>query len=188
MKNIKLLLSFLLCLGLLCSCSPNKPKNIALREAICADDLRRVELLISKGASFSINVRDSDGVTVLMLAAEAGNVDIVKMLLAAGANVNAKDFDGDAVLVWAMGEGHVDVVEVLLAAGADVNAKNNDGDTVLMQAVGAGHIDVIKLLLAAGADINAKDEDGDTARDMAMMWQEEYAEIVKLLDGHRQEK
>ena len=183
MKNAKMFLACLACLGFLCSCSP-KPKHLVLWEAIEAGDARGVNAVIAQGVDVNAKNKDENGGTALMMAAREGNVDIVKALLAAGADIGAKDNDGDAALVWAVEEGRADIVEMLLAAGADINAQNEDGETALVLAIGAGDVDVVKLLLDAGADIHVKDKDGDTARDVVVQWQKTYQDILELIDRH----
>ena len=46
-----------------------------------------------------MNAKDKDGVTALMQAAQDGNAERVKALLAAGADVNAKKDDGHTSLM-----------------------------------------------------------------------------------------
>ena len=106
----------------------------------------------------------------LRLASYNGHVEVVKLLLAAGADVHA---DNDHVLRWASDNGRVEVVKLLLAVGADVHAED---DFALRRASRYGHVEVVKLLLAAGADVHAKD-------DYALRWASKYGqvEVVKLL-------
>ena len=59
---------------------------------------------------------DNDGWTTLM---HADNADIVKILIAAGANVNAKNNFGQRALMMTAMMGQIDCVKALLAAGAD---------------------------------------------------------------------
>ena len=55
----------------------------------------------------------------MMLASGMGHVEIVRVLLAAGAGVDTATNDGETALMFASGSGHVEVVRALLAAGAD---------------------------------------------------------------------
>jgi ankyrin repeat protein len=68
------------------------------------------------------------------MAAEDGNIEVVKQHIAAGTDVNAKEEDGTP-LHYAAWNGHKEVVELLIAAGADVNAKDDDGETPLDWAI-----------------------------------------------------
>jgi ankyrin repeat protein len=99
----------------------------------------------------------------LRAASGEGHLDIVRALLAEGADVNAKTNDGTTALLLASRNGHLDVVQVVLAKGAEVNAKDNKGVTALMGASVAGHLEIVQALLAKGANVNAKTNDGTTA-------------------------
>ncbi|OGV97496.1 MAG: hypothetical protein A3I04_02140 [Nitrospinae bacterium RIFCSPLOWO2_02_FULL_39_110] len=81
------------------------------------------------------------------VASDEGYLDIVKILLADGADVNKKDNDGSTALIEAVGKGHIDIVKVLLAAGADPDAENDNGVTALWMASSNGLAEVSELLL-----------------------------------------
>lgn len=49
-----------------------------------------------------------------MLAVSHGNMDMVKMLLAAGADINIQDEDGSTALMCAAEHGRIDIVKILL--------------------------------------------------------------------------
>ena len=57
------------------------------------------------------------------------NSEIVKALIAAGANVNVPEADGTSALLWATYQSSPDLVQLLIKAGADVNAANSFGVT-----------------------------------------------------------
>ncbi|MBQ7069621.1 MAG: ankyrin repeat domain-containing protein, partial [Synergistaceae bacterium] len=71
-----------------------------------------------------VNVKDNDGWTALMRAADNGNAEAVNILIKAGADVNAKNnYYGSTALMIAARQGNAETVNALIKAGADVNAK-----------------------------------------------------------------
>ena len=64
-------------------------------------------------------------------AVNAGNIEVIKRHLAAGADVNAKGDDGGTPLHDAAFWGHKEIAELLIANGADVNATDKYGETPL---------------------------------------------------------
>ncbi len=90
------------------------------------EDTEIAKLLIDHGA----DVNSNDASTPLLDAAEEGQDEIVKLLLARGAKADTR-VAGDTPLLTAAGRGHPGCVELLIAAGADVNAADNDGNTGL---------------------------------------------------------
>ena len=103
---------------------------------------------------------DARGNTPLHIAAANANPDVVKALIAAGADLAARTGgylspgpNGQTPLHHAAARNeNPAVVEALLAAGADVNARDQNGQTPLHDANAAG----TEVLLAAGADVNAR--------------------------------
>ena len=86
----------------------------------------------------------------MISAAQDGNTDTVKALLAKGADVNAKDKLGNTALFCAVKSGNIETVQALLAKGADVNAKNIIGEPPLVWAAKNGHTAPVQALLAKG--------------------------------------
>ncbi len=122
-----------------------------------------VDELIAQHADVNV-VQTSSGMTPLIEAANHGNVDAVKSLLAAGANVNAEDDYGRSALNCASEGGYTEVVKVLLAAGADVNHVTKYGkESSLIVASYNGYSEIVKLLLDAKADFKLEDSRGKTA-------------------------
>lgn len=107
---------------------------------------------------------------VLRCAAENGHLEIVKLLLEAGADVHAED---NYALRWAATNGHTEIVRLLLEAGADVHAQNK---FALKWTAYKGHTEVVRLLLEAGADVHAGDN-------FALKWaaRNGHTEVVELL-------
>ena len=88
---------------------------------------------------------------ILIRATVDNHLEIVELLLNAGAEVDAQDFRGNTALMWASHKGNLGIVRLLLAAGADVNKPNNFGYTALNYAVEKGYSDIESVLRDAGA-------------------------------------
>jgi len=99
--------------------------------------------------------------TALLIASIHGHTEVVKLLLAAGANTEAKLGPGCTALLRASTNGHAEVVEALLEAGAAIEAKDNAGFTALEHACYYGCLAAAETLLAAGANINCTNNAGD---------------------------
>jgi ankyrin repeat protein len=96
------------------------------------------------------------------LACTNGNGELVRLLLAAGADPNTTLRGGETALMTASRTGRVDPVKSLLDAGAKVDAKDRKGQTALMWAAADGHAAVVELLVKAGADVHARLKSGFT--------------------------
>jgi ankyrin repeat protein len=106
-----------------------------LTSVINSDREDRVEVasvLIS--AKAQINPTGKFLLSPLMHA--VGNLEMVKLLIANGADVNQKNVRGATALMAASIDGTASVVRYLLEQGADVNASDKDGTTALMCAEG----------------------------------------------------
>jgi cytohesin len=166
-----------------------------------------VDLLLAKGANpnallkFAPPYRDNGadrggdqalttGASVLMRAANGGDADAVKRLLAAGARTDLalyKTWKGGGMggitpLMVGSGYGNavidtrgrlrteaqaVETVKLLLEAKADVNAKDDLGNTALTGAVLRGWNQMVKTLIAAGADPYLANKAGASPYDIA---------------------
>ncbi|CAK9787182.1 ankyrin [Cutaneotrichosporon oleaginosum] len=73
-------------------------------------------------AGIPANLTNSAGDTLLMLAAYHGHVELVRGLLARGADPDAVNGKGQAPIAGAVFKGHEGVVRALFDAGADVTA------------------------------------------------------------------
>ena len=120
------------------------------------------------------------GRTALHIAAEYGQLEVVKLLFQAGADKDAFDSAGSTALHMAAEFGNLDVVKLLLEAGCEKDvAEQIEGLTALHLAVQNGHSEVVKLLLDASADKDMAHTNGATALQEAAC--NGHSEIVKLL-------
>lgn len=87
--------------------------------------------------------------TALMLAVSHGNLDMVQILIEAGADINIQDEDGSTALMCAAEHGKIDIVKLLLAQlDCDSSVQDVDGSTALKIALDAGYRDIGILLYA----------------------------------------
>ena len=101
----------------------------------------------------AVDCAGADGVTALMLAAQAGEEQAVSELLAARANPSEADSERHSALMRASFYGHGRIVTALLAAGAAIDAPDAEGNTALHHAGRGGQEWVFDLLeLKHGAD------------------------------------
>jgi ankyrin repeat protein len=145
--------------------------------AVSQRDLPTIERLLPQGAN--VNLASEDGKTALMLAAGAGQRELVHALLAAGADVNFTNRRGGTALMYAATSGDPETVALLLSHGAAVNAKAVNGWTAVTLASAKGYSIIVRRLLDAGADANAADLYGWTPLMRAV--EEDRPEVVRVL-------
>jgi ankyrin repeat protein len=114
-------------------------------------------------AGVGVDIRDGHNMpwdqTPLMLAAHNGFLEIVQILLAAGASVsavdkNAGESEGEHQPLHhaVLGQNRA-IVEAILDAGADINALTDDGNTPLNMAIRRGDLELTQLLVRRGAAV-----------------------------------
>jgi ankyrin repeat protein len=96
-------------------------------------------MLVDAGADVNARSRNSIHVYPLHSAVAAGNLPMVELLLAHGAQPDCVEFLGATPLHTAAAEGKLAIVEKLLAAGADRRRKTKDSKTAYDLAVEKGH-------------------------------------------------
>ncbi len=98
--------------------------------------------LIEAGAMIDVVAGNDTRVQPLHSAAAGRDIEVCRLLLAAGADVNATQAHDFTPLHAAAQHGDVELVELLVSAGADASAKTDAGDTPANTAEAAGHADV----------------------------------------------
>jgi len=163
-----------------------------LREAILDDDRLQVAKLLQADARLATQLikaaklYDSKifhwiyvGDTALHLAAAGYRVEIVKRLLAAGADANAAanhrrsgplHYAADGCITGPAWDAkrQVKTIEVLLGAGAKINAQDKNGASPLHRAVRTRCVAAVKCLLQAGADPTLRNKPGSTPFHLAV--------------------
>jgi ankyrin repeat protein len=123
---------------------------------------------------------DFTGETPFIRAATAGDVTVMKRLLAAGADPKLSTRQGTSALMAAAGinwvvsqtwtegpEQLLDAVRFCVELGLDVNQKNSMGLQAIHGAANRGSNDIIRFLAAHGAELETPDREGRTPLEWA---------------------
>ncbi len=117
----------------------------------------------------SADTADDHGITPLMIAAEIGSVEAMRLLLDRGADINAQNAFGSTALMWSVSDPAK--VRLLLAHGADVNLTARSGRTALIVAGFTNpSADVVRLLLAKGAKVDSHGQAARHADERSDVW------------------
>ena len=132
-----------------------------LRAGVTNNDIEKVKAAIKAGVNVNaVEMRDWQNMksTPLIIATEKGYEEIVKALIAAGADVNAKnEYGRTALFQAACKKDRVKIAYLLVKAGADVNTVNG-GRSALSMAASYSHIGVMKALVMGKVDIDKPDD------------------------------
>lgn len=180
------------------------------RDAVRSNNLSAARDLLADGALQNPPMASA----ALIKAARAGDAELVRRLLRAGANPNKVDTHGETpVYVAALNgnpralaallDGGADpnraltnppilaaatnpsVLEILIKRGAKLDVATETGATALHRAAMAGKTESVRLLLEAGAPVNAVDKSGGTrTTPLLEAARVNLPEIVSLLIEH----
>jgi uncharacterized protein len=150
--------------------------------------LEFIQVLLDRGANPNVRIKAATevhqgmtalwlkeaGATPLLRAALCGDLTVVRLLLARGADPQIPTFDHTTPLMvaagigWAEGLMHeysedetVELVKLLLDLGSDVNATNDHGMTPLHGAAYKAANKAVELLVDRGAKLEARDKGED---------------------------
>ncbi|REK11105.1 MAG: hypothetical protein DWQ36_03090 [Acidobacteria bacterium] len=171
--------------------SQDSTRERPLHAAVASGNLAAARILLEQGADPSRPAAGEDGATPLALAVALHDLEMVELLLSAGASA-ADGFAaiGSNALHEAVFSGAVEILERLLAtehALAAVDSLDVDGYTPLHYALLQyfGDPEPIRLLLAAGADPHRPSADGVSA--LRLVEREGYPDALALFASAQQE-
>jgi len=120
---------------------------VLLLSACGNGDTRTASEAPSEGsATESLDIREVFG-TTLIDAARDGELELVREMLAAGADISDTNMYRETVLMKAAESGNTDLVELLISEGADLYAEDLYGYTVVVHA--ENHPQVQEIVRAA---------------------------------------
>jgi ankyrin repeat protein len=142
------------------------------------------------------------GATPLMRAAKSGDVEVMTLLLEAGADATRALPNGSNALMLAAGlgwrdgspaapsydqgapEDAVEAIRLLLTRGLSLHGTNNNGDTALHVAVtGRGSPEIVRFLVEQGANVLAPNKRGQTPLAAAKASRRDLGPIVAILES-----
>jgi hypothetical protein len=130
-----------------------------------------------------INARVKGLDAALIVAATKNNVDVVRILLGAGADTECSNSVGDTALTAAVPTGNATLIRSLLANGAKAGITNGNGLTPLGLAARGGHTAVADALLLSGADVNAINQPCDNTALMLAACMGHLGVVSRLLQA-----
>jgi ankyrin repeat protein len=140
------------------------------------------------------------GATPFMRASKSGDVEVMRLLLAAGADPALTMPNRSSALMFASGLGWRDgspaapsfdqgsledavaAIQLLIESGADINAANDNGETALHVAVtGRGSETIVRALIARGASLTAQNKRAQTPLAAATASRKDLSHLVEIL-------
>jgi ankyrin repeat protein len=141
-----------------------------------------------------------EGSTPFMRAAKSGDVTVMRLLLAAGADPKLAQPNQANALMLAAGRGWrdgspaapsydqgsekdaVEAIKLCLASGLDINATTDNSETALHAAIsGRGAESIVRFLVENGASLTAKNKQGRTPLEVATASRRDLSAIVTYL-------
>ena len=160
------------------------PPLFRAAEAGRTDEVRR---LIESGANVNEEFPER-GFTPLMLASLRAHVEIVKLLLKAGADPNADGvithgvwFTPLTLAIRGQRKNRLEVVDTLIAGGAHLNPPPSSDESPFDAALAVNDIEMMRELLKRGSDVNWQDEFGRTPLENAVTRADRNVKVVGFL-------
>lgn len=158
-------------------------RQTSIIEAVKNNQPAVVEAALKKGAD--VNTKDGNGKSLLLIATQANNLEMARLLVAYGADVNQQDDRKDSPFLYAGASGYAALINLFLANGARFDIFNRYNGTALIPACEKGHLEVVRILTSTkGFPIDHVNRLGWTALMEAVVLgngSEKYVAVVKIL-------
>lgn len=138
-----------------------------LHTAVASNQIPMVVIFLDH-YKVDVNLKAKNGQTPLMIAANYGYVQIIKMLCDRGADINEQEDTKFSPLLYTAKQGHLPAFCYLLSQNADIHVRDANGCTVVHWAAYKNNTFLLKVLHRLGLDMNILDFSGMTPLDRAV--------------------
>ncbi|XP_048014610.1 ankyrin repeat and SOCS box protein 15-like isoform X5 [Megalobrama amblycephala] len=147
-----------------------------IHRAAVQQSVQVLEMVLYGSYRLRLDEETADGETPLILATQAGLVEIVRTLLEHGASPNRINSKNESPLLLAVRTDSFEIAFTLISRGASVNQIYPKKWTAIHEAAKVGCIDILTLLLQHGGNVSETDDHGVTPMGIAA----EYAQAEAL--------
>ena len=127
-----------------CDCSNITPATRILLMAASSGLCKTVISSLEEGAD--IEGRDAHGYSALATAVYFGHYNVVRVLVAFGADYDVLIQKGATLLIVAAMQGHAEIGEYLISLGVPIEVVDGDGDSAMPVAKKLGHEKFVAML------------------------------------------
>ncbi|XP_071104315.1 uncharacterized protein [Haliotis cracherodii] len=122
--------------------------------------LQHIAAILKQHGEYDLNRRTSREKTLLMTAAETGQLGVFNFLLQEGADVSATDKDRYNCLHYSCKSGSKDIVYVIIKQFQYlINDRDGKGNTPVMVCAESGQVEILKFLVSHKADLTLRNDD-----------------------------
>lgn len=170
----------------------NEQPEFALYDACIEKKWQDCEILLKLNLVKNSYPPASNKSQPLILATDANQIELVKLLINAGSDLNSVDCYGNTALSIAARNNYLEIAKILIDAGANVNSKNMHNNPIIRRCFlySPYSLDIFEILVNAGANLYCTDENKilllDTMRGLDI--DKKYIDMVEKVYKERIEK
>lgn len=112
----------------------------------------KIAKLLLSNPNINLEQKDCRGCTAVQIAAKNKSLNVISLLIEAGADINSIDYEGESILSRSFKNNTIDeLFYYLIRKGININYINKYGESILMLAVKHGQLDIVERLIKMGA-------------------------------------
>lgn len=174
---------------------PNRQDKLRIVKALLAHGVNVNARMTRRQPSFATGYTDSVGATAFLLAASVDDVEMMRLLLAAGADPNIKTNTNASTIMAATGLNHgigeslvtekeaLEAVKLLLELGVDPKGETSWGENALFGPAYRGWNTLLKQMIDLGVNVNAVSKAGTTPWRAAIGQGDRLGGVLQNIEG-----